>query len=403
MPATNTDIVRSLRLADYYVIEALNSLGSQLVGIGIYFWAVQKLGFGPVANLLMGTLAGFLYIVFSFIGGRVAGRFGRTRVLVLAFAGMSCSLFGLMLHPAQWAAFAFLGLYTACISMTWPAMEADVVLVPGRLSMPVRLALYNAVWAWAAVLSVLAGGFLLGVDPDLLLWSAAAVPLAQIAWVALRFRARTQSGRTAMEIPHRGSEVPRALKNRFLFFAWISNSVCYLMIAAFSALAPYVGQGLGLSPQKAMWLVGVPFLARAAAFVVLLRWHGWQYRSRWSVLALLLAVSMLGCVFLGTSLLAVFVALVAFGLCLGLVYSTSIYYSLDVGENKGEHGGLHEAILGTGIFLGPLVGSAGGLLLGGSRGAEICVLGVAASAAACATAWMLRGAPVSRRADVSKT
>jgi len=32
-------------------------------------------------------------------------------------------------------------------------------------------------------------------------------------------------------------------------------------------------------------------------------------------------------------------------------------YSMDVGETKGEHGGLHEAMIGAGMCLGPAVGA----------------------------------------------
>jgi hypothetical protein len=47
-----------------------------------------------------------------------------------------------------------------------------------------------------------------------------------------------------------------------------------------------------------------------------------------------------------------------FGLCLALIYYSSLYYSMDVGETKGEHGGFHEAAIGAGIFGGPAVGAA---------------------------------------------
>lgn len=393
---TNKPNARSLQLSDYYVIEAIHSMGSQMVATGTYFWTVHEFGFGPVANLLMGTLSGFLYVVCSFLGGRAAERMHRIGLIVAAFVGMSLSLVCLALHPVRWAAFVFLGLYTVFVAFTWPAIEADLVHVPGRLSMPTRLGLYNAVWAWMAVVSVFAGGFLLALDADLLLWVAAGAPLVQIAWIAARYRARGQTGLSAMEIPHRGAEIPLAVRRRFLSFAWVSNSACYLMLAAFSALAPHVGQGLQLNPQKAMWLVGVPFLARGVAFLVFLRWHGWQYRARWSVLSLLLAVATLGYAFLGASLPAVLAALAVFGVCLGLVYSTSIYYSLDVGESKGEHGGLHEAIVGTGILLGPLVGTAGGALLGGARGAELCVIAVAVAVATAGSfSFLSRGSRLS--------
>jgi len=49
---------------------------------------------------------------------------------------------------------------------------------------------------------------------------------------------------------------------------------------------------------------------------------------------------------------------VAFGAAVGLIYYSSLFYSMDVGETKGEHGGFHEAAIGAGIFAGPAFGAA---------------------------------------------
>jgi hypothetical protein len=51
-------------------------------------------------------------------------------------------------------------------------------------------------------------------------------------------------------------------------------------------------------------------------------------------------------------------AQVAFGLSIGVIYYSSLFYSLDVGEAKAEHGGIHEAVIGLGSFVGPAVGAA---------------------------------------------
>jgi hypothetical protein len=44
-----------------------------------------------------------------------------------------------------------------------------------------------------------------------------------------------------------------------------------------------------------------------------------------------------------------------FGLAIGLIYYSSLFYSMDVGETKGEHGGIHEAAIGAGNATGPAV------------------------------------------------
>src|SRR5207249_8518984 len=52
------------------------------------------------------------------------------------------------------------------------------------------------------------------------------------------------------------------------------------------------------------------------------------------------------------------VAQLVFGGGIGLIYYSSLFYSMDVGETKGEHGGIHEAAIGVGNFAGPAVGAA---------------------------------------------
>ena len=47
-----------------------------------------------------------------------------------------------------------------------------------------------------------------------------------------------------------------------------------------------------------------------------------------------------------------------FGACLGLIYYSSLFYSMDAGETKGEHGGFHEAAIGAGLGGGPALGAA---------------------------------------------
>jgi hypothetical protein len=48
---------------------------------------------------------------------------------------------------------------------------------------------------------------------------------------------------------------------------------------------------------------------------------------------------------------------VAFGLAVGLLYYASLFYSMDVGEARAEQGGIHEAMMGAGNFLGPGIGA----------------------------------------------
>jgi hypothetical protein len=49
---------------------------------------------------------------------------------------------------------------------------------------------------------------------------------------------------------------------------------------------------------------------------------------------------------------------IGFGLSVGLIYYSSLFYSMHASEEKGTHGGLHEAMIGAGLFVGPACGAS---------------------------------------------
>jgi predicted MFS family arabinose efflux permease len=58
------------------------------------------------------------------------------------------------------------------------------------------------------------------------------------------------------------------------------------------------------------------------------------------------------------SLIVLMLAQAFFGSAIGLIYYSSLFYSMDAGDAKGEHGGIHEAVIGVGNCVGPAVGAA---------------------------------------------
>jgi hypothetical protein len=58
------------------------------------------------------------------------------------------------------------------------------------------------------------------------------------------------------------------------------------------------------------------------------------------------------------NLAVLILAEIIFGCVAGLIYYSSLFYSMDLGDTKGEHGGIHEAAIGLGNFAGPAVGAA---------------------------------------------
>ena len=98
--------------------------------------------------------------------------------------------------------------------------------------------------------------------------------------------------------------------------------------------------------------------ARLGAFFVLWRWNGWHYRFRWLLIAYLALVGAFAAILMAPNLAVLVLAQLVFGSVVGLIYYSSLFYSMDLGDTKGEHGGIHEAAIGLGNFAGPAVGAA---------------------------------------------
>jgi hypothetical protein len=98
--------------------------------------------------------------------------------------------------------------------------------------------------------------------------------------------------------------------------------------------------------------------ARLAAFILLRRWSGWHYRFMWLAGAFGLMVGCFMVLILSPTIALFACAELGFGFSIGLIYYSSLYYSMNASKQQGAHGGLHEAMIGAGLFLGPACGAS---------------------------------------------
>ena len=150
---------------------------------------------------------------------------------------------------------------------------------------------------------------------------------------------------------------PGAKAKLFLRMAWLANPFAYVSLNTLIALTPGVAKRLGLSTMLAGFCCSVWCFARLGAFIALWFWGGWHYRFRWLLAAYVALVAAFAAMLMVPNLVVLLVAQVGFGSALGLIYYSSLFYSMDLSETKGEHGGIHEAAIGLGNFAGPAVGA----------------------------------------------
>lgn len=347
----------------YFALEALNSFAATFFLYYLFFLARDELGFTSRGNLFLTALHGAVYLVASWQGGRLAQRHGYFTALRWGYLGILGALMLGWLVPGAPGLLLTVALWTAPLCLTWPTLEALVTEGEDFAGTARMVGIYNVVWAAAAAVAYSVGGWLW---EQLGRTGLFAVPLALYAvqWaltlVLERAAAKIPPATRPAEPAHQPEAAARRQAvppERFLQLAWLANPFAYVAINTVGAIIPQLAERFSLSPTQAGVFCSLWFYVRGAAFVLLWQWTGWHYRFRWLGGAFGALVISFAALLLAPHLGVVIAAQVLFGLATGLIYYSSLFYSMDVGETKGEHGGLHEAAIGAGICGGPLLGA----------------------------------------------
>jgi len=218
-------------------------------------------------------------------------------------------------------------------------------------------------------------GALLRWRPDALIWGAGALHGLGALWT-LRPAARRSPAPAAAPAQTTGPAAATLQRRRLTAVSQLGNGLAFLLQYVFFALLPYLAQRTGWSSSYVLWITIAFFLSRCLAFAALSHWTGWHDHPGWSHGALWIAPACIALIYAAPSVAVAVPALAVLGAAFGLTYYASIYYTLEAGDDKGTQGGIHEAALGVGACLGPLVCAGAEHLLGGARPAMFAVTAV---------------------------
>jgi len=351
--------------AGYFTLAGMNTVATSYFFNFLFFYLHDHFGFGNRENLWVSALHGFIYTFAAWQCGKFAARFGCGLSLKIGFAALAVVMVaGAFLHTAS-ALLGLVAVYTVALLLTWPALEALVSERETQAGVQEMVGIYNCTWAGAAAFAYFTGGKLYDAfGAGAVFWLPAGIFTAQfllLLWLD-RHHAAVLAG--TPEPPKERHHVPEATAlhqpvspQAFLRMAWLANPFAYIAINTLIAVMPGVAHNLALSATQAGLFCSVWFFGRFGAFALLWQWRGWHYRFRWLLAAFIVLIASLATILLAQQLWVVVVAQIFFGLATGLIYYSSLFYSMDVGEASSEHGGLHEAFIGAGICLGPATGA----------------------------------------------
>jgi predicted MFS family arabinose efflux permease len=363
----------------YFILEGLNSAATVYYLYYVYFYMEKAFGYGNKANLCLAALNGGTYALLAWGGGRFAQRFGYFNALKIGFCIMVAALgVGSQLQSAA-GQIGVMVTVVAGMCFIWPTLEALVSEGEPRAGLQQMVGIYNTIWAGTGAVAYFTGGAMLD---RLGLRSLFYVPMALLTaelaltfWLADRVRrSRERSGGLGAGHPNldaTGILGPAAAAppveihphspartRSFLRMAWLANPFAYIGINTLIALMPGMARRLELSATLAGVWGSLWCFSRLGTFVGLWLWPGWHYRFRWLLAAYLGLVCSFITVLLAPNLPVLAAAQIVFGGAVGLIYYSSLFYSMDTSDTKGEHGGIHESVIGLGNCAGPALGAA---------------------------------------------
>ena len=379
---SNTPIpYRSLPL---YAAEGVNSFATTLLTAALPFFTSHRFGWGARENFAVAALQGMFYMFGALLAKRISQRWGRERSLIALYAGMTTFAVAVgIVASMTWAIITVLliAMESSLMAASWPMIESLISGVgkPSQLSR--RLGWYNIVWAIIGALAVAVSGAIIQHTPA---WAFFAIIAAGhfLAGVLIFYRTRSAAasfedegitGSTADSDSDRANadreRFDESVVRRHHLALWLSRIALpstYVIIFSLSPAMPSLHAIKQLSPTIATLVASIWLIARAMAFIITGHTTFWHKRPSLMFFAsVTMLLAFIGIIIPGTlagidlspALAAMAIAQIVFGFSIGTIYSASLYFGMAVSEGSTEHGGYHEALIGLGQILGPLVGA----------------------------------------------
>ena len=386
--------------AGYCLLTWLHIYAVAYYGNYLFFQLRNEYGFSSRQNLLVAALIGLIYVPASWYGGRFAQRRGYFAALKLGLGGMAVALGAGAVLPGLGARMVVLVVWTLAVCFTWAPLEALTSESTSRAGVARMVGIYNVIWSSGAAVAYFTGGALKeALGGASLYWLPAAVHALQ--WL-LAHRFEKAAGRTGVAasapvpVPVGESDfakhhVSPAMAKAFLHMAWVANPFAYVAMNTLVPLIPELASRFHLTTTLAGFVASVWLFARLGAFVLLWRWTAWHYRFGWLAAAFAVMTASFVVLLLTSSLAVLVIAQLVFGFGVGLIYYSSLFYSMDVGaESQGEHGGYHETLIGIGLMVGPAVGAATSYLAPAAPRAGVWAVGSLLCGGLAVLMWVRR-------------
>lgn len=311
----------------------------------------------PLTLGMLGFTSGLTYISLCVLFGKLSERWQRKNVVIVGCAVFIAASLLLSFSSRIYQIYLSMSLLGIANAMFWPAMEAWIAEKQSKRSLVQRMALFNISWSAGSTPGPLIGGLLYEVNSKLPFYFAFITSifiLFILLWKTPKLNLVTEN-KTLSDKTLSLKDPPRNF-SLYIAISRIANFTLWLSMGVIRYVFPKLGTQLGISPMFLGLLMLTLCLSQTLTFYVLGAIRQWHYRMVPLVFFQLLAIIGLVVFFMISSLPLFFLAFVFMGVGIGMTYSSSLFYSLNIAYRRGPSAAIHETVLGAGNLLGSLMG-----------------------------------------------
>jgi MFS family permease len=325
----------------------------------------QELGF-------LAFTSAVIYITMALLVGRIEKILSlkNSLILFLSFQLMSFSSIFFITNKYQlFIPFVFVGLAQGG---WWPLIEGAMCAQQNQAQKKQAVSVFNFSWLFGLIIGPIVAGYLYDIEKMLPLWGGIGLIIFIIGLALFPQSLKISPWKIGQ---NKMPTIPPSLK----LFSQLGiglNMLSYLFIGSFRSLLVEFTNPIGLSSTEFGLIQAALSIGMVVAMYFLMKSDFWQFSYKTILNALLLFVILLFSYAFSTNFYLLFILTLFLGAPIALFYFSSLYYGMLDHEGGSDHGGKHEAMIGAGQSIGPLIS---GLLISLSGfGAKIMFLWTAA-------------------------
>jgi MFS family permease len=294
-----------------------------------------------------------VYAAFALVTGRISDRVGRRHLAIAGCVVVSAMTLACSQTVRVGWLLVFSGLLGGGLACFWPSVIAWLGEGLSGKKLAARLTVFGVAWNIGLLTGFALTGVLFKHGPRLAFYVPAAATLliagllslpGAVAAVPAAAPAASEANATTPP-PGRG----------FRKTAWLANFAMAFAGGGTGALFPQLATHLGIGPDVNGGLFAAGRAAALVAIVALQLLTFWHSRLWPLWVAQFCAAASFVWIGFADATWMFAAAWIAGGLVSGYTYQASIYFTLEEMTEKGKGSGFHEAMIGGGMFLGPVL------------------------------------------------